>query len=210
MEILRLLGDGGLHTAGALAARLGVSQRTLYRDMEVLASRGVPVEGTRGSGYRLARRIVLPPLELSPEEMEALSLGLAIVGEATDPALKAAALGLADKVEAALPMDALPAPEAWKLAVNPLADAARGFAHVAPVRAAIGARQKLEILPRGGMPDVLRPLRLEVLGRIWVLTGWSETRERFAEHRLDLLERVSPLPALFTDEPGKRLEDYLR
>ncbi|MEY8842283.1 helix-turn-helix transcriptional regulator, partial [Cribrihabitans sp. XS_ASV171] len=132
MEILRLLGDGGVHTAGALADRLGVSQRTLYRDMETLAARGVPVEGTRGEGYRLAPRIVLPPLELSEAEMEALSLGLAIVGEAADPALKAAALVLADKVEAALPVEAPAEAEAWKLAVNPLADAARGFAHVAP------------------------------------------------------------------------------
>ena len=53
-DILTLLRDGQLHTAQALAARFDVSQRTLYRDMDTLAAAGVPVTGTRGTGYRLA------------------------------------------------------------------------------------------------------------------------------------------------------------
>lgn len=37
-------------TAAALAARLGVSERTIYRDIQTLASLGAPVEGEAGVG----------------------------------------------------------------------------------------------------------------------------------------------------------------
>ncbi|MEP6062753.1 MAG: HTH domain-containing protein, partial [Marinomonas sp.] len=95
-SILQILQDGALHTAGALAERLGVSQRTLYRDMDKLAASGVPVQGTRGTGYRLADLTALPPLMLTSPELEALNLGLAIAAQVADPDLKAAATRLAE------------------------------------------------------------------------------------------------------------------
>ncbi|MFC3118000.1 helix-turn-helix transcriptional regulator [Jhaorihella thermophila] len=126
-EIIRLLRDGQVHRADGFARRLGVSVRTIYRDMERLARAGVPVEGARGVGYRLARRVVLPPLTLTGQEVDALNLGLAIVAEAPDPDLRAAALSLVDKLDAALPAETIAEAEAWKAEPDPLADAARGF-----------------------------------------------------------------------------------
>ena len=69
-----------LPSSRALAQDLGVSVRTIYRDMEVLAASGVPVEGTRGYGYTVQAAITLPPLNLTEAELEALHLALAVLG----------------------------------------------------------------------------------------------------------------------------------
>ncbi|MFC6687358.1 helix-turn-helix transcriptional regulator [Jhaorihella thermophila] len=211
-EIIRLLRDGQVHRADGFARRLGVSVRTIYRDMERLARAGVPVEGARGVGYRLARRVVLPPLTLTGQEVDALNLGLAIVAEAPDPDLRAAALSLVDKLDAALPAETIAEAEAWKAEPDPLADAARGFSQLGLLRSAIRGRQKLRLAGRaqgGAVADHrIRPLRLDSFGRAWILTAWCESHDRFEEFRLDQIERAAALPELFVDEPGRRLCDF--
>ena len=58
--LMQRLRDGQLHTAEAMAQDLGVSVRTIYRDMETLAASGVPVEGARGYGYTARASVTLP------------------------------------------------------------------------------------------------------------------------------------------------------
>lgn len=211
-EIIQILRDGKLHRAQDIAERLEVSVRTIYRDMDTLVTSGVPVEGERGIGYMVREAITLPPLTLTAEELEALNLGMAIVAEAADPALKAAAQSLAAKVDAVLPTETIAEADAWKFAVYPFADAARGFVHMPTLRAAIKSRQKLSVTYRridGTMTQrVIRPLHMEYWGRVWTLTAWCDTRADFRVFRVDLIEEIEALPELFADEPGKRLQDY--
>ena len=213
-EIIRLLHDGQLHRAEDIAATLNVSQRTIYRDMETLMATGLPVQGERGEGYRIHASITLPPLNLTTQELEALNLGIAIVAQSPDPDLRAAADALAGKVDAGLPTETVPPAQAWKFVTSPFADATRSFAHIPVIRAAIAARQKLEIHYPGDdgtlSRHVLRPLHVEYWGRVWTLTAWCELHNKFKEFRVDLISESTPLPALFVDEPGKRLEDYQR
>ncbi|CAD0185436.1 HTH domain protein [Ruegeria sp. THAF57] len=211
-DIIQILRDGKLHRAQDIADRLEVSVRTIYRDMDTLVASGVPVEGERGVGYMVREQITLPPLNLTPAELEALNLGMAIVAEAADPDLKAAAETLADKIDAVLPTQVVAEADAWKFAVYPFADAARGLAHMAPIRSAIKSRQKLHLSYRridGALTDrTIRPLHMEYWGRVWTLTAWCEVRAAFRVFRVDLIESVHPLPEIFADEPGKRLCDY--
>ncbi|WP_171129821.1 MULTISPECIES: YafY family protein [unclassified Ruegeria] len=211
-DIIQILRDGKLHRAQDIADRLEVSVRTIYRDMDTLVASGVPVEGERGVGYMVREQITLPPLNLTPSELEALNLGMAIVAEAADPELKAAAETLADKIDAVLPTQVVAEADAWKFAVYPFADAARGLAHMAPIRAAIKSRQKLQLSYRridGVLTNRrIRPLHMEYWGRVWTLTAWCELRDGFRVFRVDLIETVQPLPEIFADEPGKRLADY--
>ncbi|MCD9146458.1 helix-turn-helix transcriptional regulator [Pseudophaeobacter flagellatus] len=211
-EIIQILRDGKLHRAQDIAARLEVSTRTIYRDMDTLVASGVPVEGERGLGYMVREQITLPPLTLTAEELEALNLGMAIVAEAADADLKAAAQSLAAKVDAVLPTETIAAADAWKFAVYPFADVARGFAHMPTLRAAIKSRQKLGLQYRridGTLTErTIRPLHMEYWGRVWTLTAWCETRADFRVFRVDLIKEVRALPELFLDEPGKTLADY--
>lgn len=210
-DILSLLRDGNLYRASDIADRFGVSVRTIYRDMDRLIASGVPVQGSRGSGYKAADMIALPPLSLTPAELDALNLGIAILSEAADPDLKTAALSLADKIDATLPLHAIPDSDTWKYALSPLADTARGLSHMASLRSAIKGKQKLLLTCRS--PDgqlttrTVRPLKLDSWGRVWILSAWCELRAGFRDFRLDLIETATPLPELFMDDPGKRLSD---
>lgn len=75
--LIRILRDGRLHTAAELAAALGVSTRTIWRDMRVMAATGLPVTGGRGMGYILRAPLMLPPVMLTQDELDALAAGLA-------------------------------------------------------------------------------------------------------------------------------------
>lgn len=194
-----------MHKAGDLARATGVSLRTIYRDMETLAASGVPVEGERGVGYRITAAITLPPLNLTREEMEALHVGLAAMGQAADPDLSAAARSLAAKLDAVLPEIGPAAPP--NLAVYPFADAARGFQHLPRIRQAIRTRQKLAIT-HDGRDRTVRPLALDYWGRLWTAVVWCETLRRFDEIRIDQISALRVLPSLFVEEEGKRLTDY--
>lgn len=211
-DILQRLRDGHLHRAQDLADALGVSLRTIYRDMDTLVASGVPVTGARGVGYRITQAITLPPLSLSPDELEALNLGIAIVSEAADPTLKAAAQTLGDKLDAVLDERGIADADAWKFATYPFADAVRGFALMPTLRAAIRARQKLRLSyhSKGNRISTrtVRPLHMEYWGRVWTLTAWCEMRAGFNAFRVDLIQSADALPELFVDEPGKRLSDH--
>lgn len=212
VKVIQILRDGRKHRAEDIAARLKVSLRTVYRDMDALAASGIPVEGERGRGFQMAAPITLPPLNLTLTELEALHVGMAAVGEAADDELKAAARSLSAKIDAVLPEDRRAAPTGWGFAIYPFADAAAGFRHLPSVRAAIRTRQKLSIRHReedgAATSRTIRPLQLEYWGRVWTVTCWCETSSAFNEFRLDRVEELRVLPALFVDEDGKTLADF--
>lgn len=101
-DLVQILRDGKLHTAEELAASLGVSTRTVWRDMAMMAATGLPVTGERGLGYILRSPLMLPPTVLTPDELEALACGLRHV-EANDPGLARAARNLLYKITTLLP-----------------------------------------------------------------------------------------------------------
>ncbi|NDV98087.1 YafY family protein [Salipiger sp. PrR002] len=206
--LMQRLKDGALHTAEALAEELGVSVRTIYRDMDTLAASGVPIEGERGRGYTARAAFTLPPLNLSELELEALHLGLAAVGQGGMPDLAQAAESLSARIDALLPEDG-ETQGAFGFATYPFRDAAEGFRFMPDFRAAIRARQKLRVtLKDRAEPQELRPLHMDYWGRIWTCIAWNETARGFETLRIDQVSDVTPLPGLFVDEPGKSLADY--
>ncbi|KEO56308.1 helix-turn-helix transcriptional regulator [Thioclava pacifica] len=120
-QIIAILRDGKMHRARDLAARLDVSERTIWRDMAEISAYGVPVEGERGVGYILRRAMGLPPLVLTKEELSALEHLLTLAEAVEDPRLAAGAASLAAKIRAALPSP--PAEDAPKDAGEGLAGA---------------------------------------------------------------------------------------
>ncbi len=212
-ELIQILRDGHLHTGRGMAERLEVSTRTIWRDMETLMASGLPVEGERGVGYRMTSPITLPPLTLTETELEALHLGMAVVGEAADPEMQAAAKSLAAKIEAVLPEHRTAPATGWGFAVFPFVEAAKGFAHMPLLRAAIRGRQRLRMVY--ARPDAeptsrtIRPLQMQYWGRIWTLTAWCELRDDFRMFRVDRIDSLVETGEIFADEPGKGLADYL-
>ncbi len=90
-------------SAARLAQETGVSERTLYRDIQALRAGGALIDGEAGVGYTLTEDPALPPQMFTRLEVEALILGLAEVGLAGDPALAKAAQAAQAKIIATLP-----------------------------------------------------------------------------------------------------------
>ncbi len=199
--------DGELHTAEALAQDLGVSVRTIYRDMDTLAASGVPVAGTRGYGYTVQAAITLPPLNLTEGELTALHLALAALGASDLEEEAVAARALAAKIDAVLPAESGPAPASFGFATDAFSEAALGFAFMPAIRRAIRARQKVQAVLNDRRHD-LRPLHIDYFGRVWTCIAWSETTGDFLSFRIDRITDLRLLPSLFTDEPGRGLADW--
>lgn len=86
-----------------LAEQLGVSLRTLYRDIDSLRAQGAEIAGDPGVGYQLRPGFLLPPMMFSEEELEALALGARWVMAHADPELAAAAGRAVARVGSVLP-----------------------------------------------------------------------------------------------------------
>ena len=91
-----------LTTAAFLAGRLGVSLRTVYRDVRDLSLSGVPIEGEAGVGYRLKAGFDVPPLMFTLNEIEALAIGARMVEAWGGPVLAESARTAIEKIVAAL------------------------------------------------------------------------------------------------------------
>ena len=89
LDLIQLLRSHRRPVSGqVLATSLGISLRTLYRDIATLQSQGAVIEGEPGVGYVLRAGYMLPPLMFTEEEIEALVLGSRWVAERSDSGLE--------------------------------------------------------------------------------------------------------------------------
>src|SRR5437763_16085547 len=107
-RIVQHLRGRRLTTAAFLAERLGVSLRTVYRDVRDLSLSGVPIEGEAGVGYRLKAGFDVPPLMCALNEIEALAVGARMGGAWERPVLAEPGRPPMDKIMADVPADRPP------------------------------------------------------------------------------------------------------
>ena len=206
-DLIQILRDGRLHRASDMAQRLGVSVRTIWRDVATLAASGLPVEGERGVGYLLRAPITLPPMILNAAELEVLRLGIRLVAEGQDRGLARAARGLATKIAAVTPQPTALEPD--DLHHFPGQKAANAPAHLPIIRAAIRARERLTITyiepnRRESHLDV-QPLQLALSGKLRTLTAFCEGRKDFRSFRVDRIIAVTRTGELFPNDPARGL-----
>lgn len=195
-------------TAETLAAELDVSVRTVYRDIAALVRQGVPVRGEAGIGYVLDAGFDMPPLMLSPDEIEAVLVGMRWLSERADPALARAAEDVVSKIAAVLPQHLRPilldgalfAPTyGTELPVDTV-DASE-------IRAAIRQGRKLSIQYRdesGQQTErMIWPIGMSFYERVRVVIAWCELRQAFRHFRTDrmtgLVMREERYPARRAD-----------
>src|SRR4029077_10838062 len=146
LDLIQLLRGYRRPVSGAvLAEALGISLRTLSRDIETLNGQGAHIDGEPGVGYVLRPGFMLPPLMFSEDELEALGLGSRWVAERADAPLGKAARNALAKIVAVLPDDLRDGVEASGLLVGPSAAIAAGDTELATIRQAIRTERKLRI-----------------------------------------------------------------
>lgn len=200
-------------TADLLSERLGVSVRTIYRDIADLQAQGVPIDGAAGVGYRMRAGFDLPPLMFTREEAQALVASVRLAEPRLDAQLARDAEMALAKIIAVLPPSVRAAAESLPVFAVSGADAAVRE-RLAVLRDAVEQRRKLHVryldLKGGASTRVLRPLGCFYWDAVWTLAAWCELREGFRSFRVDRFEAVDVLAERFRDEPGRTLADLQR
>ena len=178
-------------TGDALAAELGISLRTLYRDIAVLRAQGAHIEGEPGLGYVLKPGFLLPPLMFTQDEIEALVLGGRWVAQHGDTRLAAAAREAVGKIAAVLPEASRRALDGTGLLVAPALADGPPEPDMAPIRNAIRDECKLVLAYRDAAGNASQrtvwPIAIGFFEKVRMLVGWCELRQTFRHFRLDLI-----------------------
>lgn len=213
-QLIQALRTRRFATGQELADVLGVSKRTLYRDVQDLQRSGVPIRGEAGVGYRLERGFELPPLTFTSEELEGLALGARIVSAWGDDELAKAVASAISKIEAVIPGGLREALLDAPLFAPGYGRAAYMARYLDLVRHAITARDVVRLRYTREDGEVsereIRPLGLYFWGNKWTLAAWCELRQDYRSFRPGRMETVERTGRRFDPDAGPNLEEYLR
>ena len=200
-------------TAAALAERLEVTVRTVYRDVVTLQARRVPIEGAPGIGYMLRRGFDLPPLMFTTEEVDAIAVGAQLVRRLRDPALQHAAARVLAKVSTVLP-DATRA----YFSSAPFY-VSEGSAHVpdgvdlSAIRSAIrdSRKMRLEYVDEQGRRTrrTTWPIAMAYYVDVTLVAAWCELRDDYRHFRVDRIKRLTVLEGRYPSDNGRLMAGWL-
>lgn len=194
LQLLSLLQTPREWPGGELSERLGVSRRTVRRDIDRLRDLGYPVQASQGAagGYRLVAGKAMPPLVLDDEEAVAIAVGLrAGAGHAVEGVEEASVRALA-KLEQVLPSRLRHRVQTLQIATTPLTSG--DGASIAPetltvMASAAAGQERLRFAYRSGDGTESRrltePHRLVSTGRRWYLVAYDIDRDDWRTFRVD-------------------------
>ncbi|MET8137758.1 MULTISPECIES: YafY family protein [unclassified Streptomyces] len=221
LQLLSLLQTPREWPGGELSERLGVSRRTVRRDIDRLRELGYPVQATKGAdgGYRLVAGKAMPPLVLDDEEAVAIAVGLrAGAGHAVAGVDEASVRALA-KLEQVLPSRLRHRVSTLQAATTPLTSG--DGASIAPetltvMASSVAGQERLRFAYRSGDGTPSRrltePYRLVSTGRRWYLVAYDLDREDWRTFRVDRVTEPFPTGARFAPRelPTGNAAEFLR
>jgi predicted DNA-binding transcriptional regulator YafY len=194
--------------ARALAASLEVTKRTIYRDIVTLQATGVPIEGAAGVGYVMRAGYNLPPLMFTADEIEAIVVGLSLLGRTGDVGLQAAAARVLQKIAVLPNRTGGSLFETQSLLVSHWNVIPRSEVDYRLMRRAIREEEKLRLQYRDAetrdTERTIRPLALVYYVDSVILAAWCELRKDFRHFCLDRISECTPAGEFFMGE-GRRL-----
>jgi predicted DNA-binding transcriptional regulator YafY len=206
-EIVQILRRArGPLTAGAIAAALETSRRSVYRDIAALIAQRVPIRGEAGIGYVLDPGFDMPPLMLTSDEVEAVVLGAQWVVVHADDGLARAAADVLAKVAAVVPPHLRAAIEDPAVITQPKRRAPDDTGvDVARLRAWSLQGRKLAIrytdAEGRSSARTVWPFLVGYLDSVRMLIAWCELRSDFRMFRTD---RLTAIDFLDTPYPERR------
>lgn len=211
-QLVQLLRSRRFATSEQLADELGVSRRTVYRDIRDLERSGVPIKGEAGVGYQLHRGYELPPLQFNAEEIEALVLGARMVATWGDEELAGASRRAMTKIEAVLPAGLREVLFSTALFVPDRPWSTVATSGLTELRKATSEQRKVRFAytDRGGESSsrTVWPLGLYFWGSTWSLVGWCELRADYRNFRPDRMTEIELLDP-FEPSDGVSLDAFI-
>jgi predicted DNA-binding transcriptional regulator YafY len=200
-------------TAAALADKLEVTVRTIYRDIAALQGSRVPIEGAPGLGYVLRRGFDLPPLMFTTEETDAIAIGVRLLRRLRDPKLEAAAQSVLAKLAAVVPQELQPQLVAAPLYVSEGSAPAVTGIDLSQLRNAIRETRKLAIAyvdeESRRTQRTIWPIAMAYYVDVTLVGAWCELRQDFRHFRVDRILSARVLEERFPANSGKLMAEWL-
>ncbi|MEV4777285.1 helix-turn-helix transcriptional regulator [Microbacterium sp. LWH12-1.2] len=221
LQLLSLLQTHRFWPCAELATRLGVTERTVRRDLDRLRELGYPVDSISGKygGYRLAAGSHIPPLVLDDEEAIAVAIGLRYAAEAAVSGIEETSLRALVKIEALLPHRLRRRVSALHSSVASLRrTAVDDVIHPESLSVFAAACRDHEYVRFGYRRSQgessrrhVEPHQLVTAGRRWYLVAWDEDRRDWRTFRLDRIQEPRPVGSHFTLRtiPGGDAADFV-
>ncbi|MFE5774410.1 helix-turn-helix transcriptional regulator [Brachybacterium sp. NPDC056505] len=220
LRLLNLLQSRTVWTGPELADELGVTTRSVRRDVDRLRDMGYPVLASNGhgGGYQLGAGRALPPLLLEGDEATAIAVALRLAAGSGIDGLGEQAVRALAKLDGILPpsvraevsaiTDALHVVDAHAGAGGILSSTLVTLARA--VRDGVQVRVDYERADGHRATRRLEPYRvLSIQGR-WYLFAWDLDREDWRTFRLDRMHEVRASTFRFTARPAPDIETYVR
>jgi len=199
--------------AQGLSRELGVSLRTIYRDIDSLRRSGALIDGEAGYGYTLQEDPALPPMMFSRDEMEALVLGLREVVQVADPVLAKAADNALSKLKASLPERMRAEFEHAVLYAKRFYTRPEISIDIEALRNATRAEQVIELdysdVEGNRTLRAIQPLAIVFFDRSLVVLAWCEMREDYRSFRIDRIQKMTLSERSFRPRRVAMLREYL-
>jgi len=200
-------------TAERLADELGVTPRTIYRDIDELRASGAVIDGAAGYGYTLVEDPMMPPLRFSEAEVEAIVLGLGYVREIGDPALGTAADEARAKLVAALPAQVRPRADHAVIGMKSLRGRPTPGIDPAILRRAAWEERVVSIryVDAQGRETAREvwPLLVAYLDDVDLLIAWCTLRKDHRTFRVDRIRGITESKTSFRPRRVPLLREYL-
>lgn len=186
-----------------LASELGISLRTVYRDIASLQAQGADIEGEAGLGYVLRPGFLLPPLMFSEDEIEALVLGSRWVAKRGDSRLGEAAKNALAKITAVMPLALRHEAESSAMLVGSEGEPLPTDLLLFQIRMAIRTERKLQVAYRdlkgNESTRILWPCAVGFFESCLVLVAWCELRRAFRHFRIDRIGSLAILEVRYEE-----------
>jgi predicted DNA-binding transcriptional regulator YafY len=222
LRLLSMLQNRRYWAGAELADRLGISVRTLRRDVDRLRELGYPVQARPGvdGGYELSPGAVLPPLVLDDDEAVALTVGLQAAAQSPVAGTAEASVRALAKIVQVLPTRLRRRADALRAVTVP-AVWTPSAAEIEPevLTAVAQACRDTERLRFGyttasgeAAERFVEPFRLVALGRRWYLVAYDLDRGDWRSFRLDRLDAPRATGARFAQRslPGGDAAEFVR
>lgn len=211
--IQALRGKSQPTTAAALAQKLEVTTRTIYRDVATLQARRIPIEGEPGLGYMLRKGFDLPPLMFTMEEVEAITVGANLIQRIRDPKLQEAAESVLNKLQHTIPK------ELRSYLVSPRFFVSEGDTvrpegiELLDVRNAIRTCRKISITyideQQRRSRRIIWPIATVYYVDVTLIAAWCELREDYRHFRVDRVAQSEVLEDRYATDSGPMMAEWM-
>lgn len=218
LKLIAILQSGKAHPSERLQDELGISRRTLFRDLSRLQAAGIPCQHVSGEGYLIRENFLFPALSISPSETLSLMFLVKLCERSVASAMIPPAKAAIERLLAQVPHQRRESCEqllrhvtVWPRHLN---DNAAEPRIVAELLRCLDERRACRVAIRNGdhrstQEILLEPLAIHLATHKWYVTGCAPERNQLCAQSVESIQRIQATEHRFERPPDFDIEDHI-